>query len=143
MILLLVVRGDSLALAIARQDSLRNPGADDLASAVPRVAFWSLATLPKYLPPDGVDQVLDRCNNTTPIGKRNHAILLILARLGLRSCEVVDLRLDDLDWEKGVVRVRSSKGGRWTSMPLPTEVGQSLAAYLEQARPFPSAWQLT
>ena len=83
----------------------------DLASAVPRVAFWSLATLPKHLPPDGVDRVLARCNDITAIGRRNHAIVLLLARLGLRSCEVADLRLDDLDWEHGLVRVRSSKGG--------------------------------
>jgi site-specific recombinase XerD len=107
----------------------------DLASAVPRVASWSLAGLPKHLPPDGVERVLARCDDTTAIGRRNHAILLILARLGLRSCEVADLRLDDLDWQHGLVRVRSSKGGRWTSMPLPTDVGQGLASYLEQARP--------
>jgi site-specific recombinase XerD len=107
----------------------------DLASAVPRVAFWSLAGLPKHLPADGVDRVLARCNDTTAIGRRNHAIVLILARLGLRSCEVADLRLDDLDWQHGLVRVRSSKGGRWTSMPLPKEVGQALASYLEKARP--------
>jgi site-specific recombinase XerD len=107
----------------------------DLASAVPRVAFWSLAGLPKHLPPDGVDRVLAKCNNTTVIGRRNHAIVLILARLGLRSCEVADLSLDDLDWQHGLVRVRSSKGGRSTCMPLPTDVGQALASYLEQARP--------
>ncbi len=107
----------------------------DLASAVPRVAFWSLAGLPKHLPPDGVDRVLAKCNDTTAIGRRNHAIVLILARLGLRSCEVADLRLDDLDWQHGLVRVRSSKGGRWTSMPLPAEAGHALASYLEQARP--------
>jgi site-specific recombinase XerD len=107
----------------------------DLASAVPRVAFWSLAGLPKHLPADGVDRVLARCNDTTAIGRRNHAIVLILTRLGLRSCEVADLRLDDLDWQHGLVRVRSSKGGRWTSMPLPKEVGQALASYLEKARP--------
>ena len=107
----------------------------DLASAVPRVAFWSLAGLPKLLPPHGVDRVLAQCNDTAAIGRRNHAIVLILARLGLRSCEVADLRLDDLDWQRGLVRVRSSKGGRWTSMPLPTEVGHALASYLKQARP--------
>jgi site-specific recombinase XerD len=60
----------------------------DLASVVPRVAFWSLAGLPKHLPPDGVDRVLARCNDTTAIGRRNHAIVLILARLGLRSCAI-------------------------------------------------------
>jgi len=109
--------------------------ATDLASAVPRVAFWSLVGLPKHLPPDGVDRVLAKCTDTTAIGRRNHAIVLVLARLGLRSCEVADLSLDDLDWQHGLVRVRSSKGGRSTSMPLPTDVGQALASYLEQARP--------
>jgi site-specific recombinase XerD len=107
----------------------------DLASAVPRVAYWSLARLPKHLPPGGVDQVLARCSRTTALDQRNHAIVLILARLGLRSCEVADLRLEDLDWEQGLLRVRSPKAGRWTAMPLPAEVGQALAVYLEQARP--------
>jgi hypothetical protein len=59
----------------------------DLASAVSRVAFWSLAGLPKHLPPDGVDRVLAKCNDTTAIGRRNHAIVLILARLGLRRAK--------------------------------------------------------
>jgi site-specific recombinase XerD len=103
----------------------------DLASAVP----VSLAGRWRHCPPGGVEQVLAQCNDTTAVGKRNHAILLILARLGLRSCEVADLRLDDLDWEHGVVRVRSPKGGRCSSMPLTAEVGQGLASYLEQARP--------
>ena len=107
----------------------------DLASAVPRVAYWSLARLPKHLPPGGVDQVLARCSRTTALDQRNHAIVLILARLGLRSCEVANLRLEDLDWEHGLLRVRSPKAGRWTAMPLPAEVGQALAVYLEQARP--------
>jgi site-specific recombinase XerD len=107
----------------------------DLASAVPSVASWSLAGLPKHLPADGVDRVLARCNDTTALGRRNHAIVLILARLGLRSCEVANLSLDDLDWQHGLVRVRSSKGGRWTSMPLPTDVGQALASYLQHVRP--------
>ena len=107
----------------------------DLASAVPRVAYWSLARLPKHLPPGGVDQALARCSRTTALDQRNHAIVLILARLGLRSCEVADLRLEDLDWEQGLLRVRSPKAGRWTAMPLPAEVGQALAVYLEQARP--------
>jgi site-specific recombinase XerD len=107
----------------------------DLASAVPRVARCSLARLPKHLPPGGVDQVLARCSCATALDQRNHAIVLILARLGLRSCEVANLRLEDLDWEHGLLRVRSPKAGRWTAMPLPAEVGQALAVYLEQARP--------
>lgn len=107
----------------------------DLASAVPRIACWSLARLPKHLPPGGAEQVLAHCNDSTAVGKRNRAILLMLARLGLRSCEVADLRLDDLDWEHGVVRVRSPKGGRCSCMPLTTEVGQGLVSYLQQARP--------
>ncbi|HEY0792565.1 MAG TPA: site-specific integrase [Chthoniobacterales bacterium] len=107
----------------------------DLAAAVPRIACWSLAGLPKHLPPGGVDTVIARCDRTTPERQRNYAIVLILARLGLRSCEVADLHLEDLDWDRGLIRVRSRKGGRWTAMPLPTEVGQALAAYLEQGRP--------
>jgi site-specific recombinase XerD len=106
----------------------------DLAVCVPTVARWSFAALPKFLPADSVQKVLDRSERRTPIGRRNYAILLLLARLGLRACEVVALNLEDIDWENARITIRA-KGGRWNQLPLPTDVGEALALYLRRARP--------
>jgi len=107
----------------------------DLGSAMPRVANWKLAGLPKYLPRGAARQVLTHCERTTATGRRNYAILLLLARLGLRGGEVVDLRLEDIDWRKGEITVRSKKGGTWVRFPLPVDVGQAITGYLEKGRP--------
>lgn len=106
----------------------------DLAAAVPTVAHWSMASLPRSLPPDHVERVLAQCDRQTVIGRRDYAILLLLARLGLRAGEVVSLKLEDIDWEAGCVTVRG-KGGHWSQMPLPLEVGEAIATYLQQGRP--------
>jgi len=108
--------------------------ASDLAACVPVVPCWSFSTLPKSLPPGQVRRVLDHCDRQTVTGRRDYAILLLLARLGLRAGEVVTLTLDDIDWEGGRLTVRS-KGGRWTELPLPADVGEALASYLQQGRP--------
>jgi integrase/recombinase XerD len=107
----------------------------DLSLAVPRIAIWSLAGLPKHLPAGDVERVIARNSDATDIGSRNRAILLVFARLGLRACEVADLRLEDLDWERGLIRIRSRKGGRWATMPLPADVGKALVTYLGRGRP--------
>lgn len=111
---------------------LRHRGeiATDLAACVPCVANWSFASLPKFLLPGQVQQVLEHCDRRTESGKRDYAILSLLARLGLRAGEVVALTLDDIDWEAGLLAVRS-KGGRWTQLPLPSDVGEALACYLQ------------
>jgi site-specific recombinase XerD len=106
----------------------------DLAKAVPRVARWSLSTLPKHLPAAQVQRVLDCCERRTALGRRNYAILLLLARLGLRAGEVIGLTLDDLDWENSRITVRG-KGGRSAQLPLPADVGRAIARYLRQDRP--------
>ena len=106
----------------------------DLAVCVPTVARWSFAALPKFLPADSVEKVLHRSEQKTPIGRRNYAILLLLARLGLRACEVVALNLEDIDWENARITIRA-KGGRWNQLPLPADVGEALALYLRHARP--------
>ncbi len=106
----------------------------DLAVCVPTVARWSFATLPKFLPAGTVQRVLDCSDRRTPIGRRDYAILLLLARLGLRACEIVALNLEDIDWEKARITIRS-KGGRWAQLPLPTDVGEALALYLRHGRP--------
>lgn len=114
---------------------LRHRGkiATDLAACVPCVPNWSFASLPKFLLPGQVQQVLDHCDQRTETGKRDYAILLLLARLGLRAGEVVTLTLDDIDWDAGLLTVRS-KGGRWTQLPLPADVGEALACYLQYGR---------
>jgi site-specific recombinase XerD len=106
----------------------------DLAACVPTVPKWSKSTLPKFLPPGTVQRVLSHCDRRTPLGRRDYAILLLLARLGLRAGEVVALNLEDLDWEAGQMTVRG-KGGRSTPMPLPADVGEAIAAYLRHGRP--------
>ena len=106
----------------------------DLAASVPSVASWSLSTLPKSLPPAQVQQVLARCNQETAIGKRDYAILLLLARLGLRSGEVARLTLENLDWEGGCITVHG-KMGRVDQLPLPADVGAAIVAYLKEGRP--------
>ena len=115
---------------------LRHQGdiATDLAACVPCVPNWSFSTLPKFLPPGQVERILKHCDQQTPSGKRDYAILLLLARLGLRAGEVVGLTLNDINWEEGHITLRS-KGGRWAQLPLPAEVGEALACYLEHGRP--------
>jgi integrase/recombinase XerD len=107
----------------------------DLAASVPAVAGWSLAGLPRHLPRGTVRRVLADQERTSPAGRRNYAILLLLARLGLRSCEVAALRLEDVDWDGSRINIRSRKGGRTIALPLPGDVGRALAEYLKAGRP--------
>lgn len=106
----------------------------DLAAAVPAVANWRLSYLPKSLPPKQVKQLLASCDRNTPTGQRDYAILLLMARLGLRAGEVVGMTLDDLDWEHGEIVVHG-KGQQEGRLPLPTDVGEALAIYLRHVRP--------
>jgi integrase/recombinase XerD len=105
----------------------------DLASIVPRVASWTLASIPKALPADQVERVLDSCDRSTKNGKRDYAILILLARLGLRVGEVASLCLEDIEWESGTVTVRGKTGPR--VLPLPADVGEALSQYICDVRP--------
>lgn len=107
--------------------------ATDLAACVPTIATWSLSTVPKFLPADQIQRILDACDRETAVGTRNYAILLLLARLGLRAGEVVALMLDDIDWNAGLITVRG-KGKRVAQMPLPVDVGTAIMDYLCHAR---------
>jgi integrase len=106
----------------------------DLAGTVPRIAHWRLATLPKSLSPAQVERVLAHCNRHSAIGRRNHAVLLLLVRLGLRAGEVRSLTLEDIDWRNGQLTI-NGKGRGPEQMPLPRDVGTALAAYLANGRP--------
>jgi site-specific recombinase XerD len=108
--------------------------ATDLAASVPSVSGWRQATVPKHLGAQEVQRVLDSCNRNTAVGRRNHAILLLLARLGLRAGEVVALELDDVDWRAGEITVRG-KGRLHDRLPLLADVGEAVATYVRQDRP--------
>lgn len=112
----------------------RGDTASDLASSVLTVPKWRLSTLPKSIPQEQVEQIVAQCDRRTIVGRRNFAILLLLARLGLRASEVVALTLDDIDWDAGELTVQG-KGSRVERLPLPQDVGQALAAYLKRGRP--------
>lgn len=106
----------------------------NLAEAVPSVADWRLSTVPKYLLAEGIDRLLDACDQSTSTGRRDYAILVLLARLGLRAGEVASLELDDIDWRVGEIVVRG-KGLLHDRLPLLPEVGEALATYLRWDRP--------
>ena len=107
----------------------------DLSSAVPAVAHWRLTGLPKHLPAEAVQRVLESCEQSSTVGRRNYAILLLLARLGLRAGETVSLRLEDIDWDNAHLLIRSKKGRGLARLPLPADVGQAIARYLKEGRP--------
>ncbi len=103
--------------------------------AVPTIRQWKLASLPKHLTAEEVDRTLATCDKQSPVGKRDRAILLLLTRLALRAGEVARLRLSDIDWREGEVRIHPPKSARERKLPLPTDVGQALADYLQNGRP--------
>jgi len=107
------------------------PGLDH---ALPTIAQWRLAALPKYLPAETVEQVLATCDRTTPRGMRDYAVLVLLARLGLRAGDVAALRWRDIDWHDATFCV-VGKTQRTTRLPLPPEVGDALLVYGERAHP--------
>ncbi len=106
----------------------------DLAAAVPVVANWSMPSIPRAIPADQVQQLLTSIDRHTATGRRDYAILLLLARLGLRSSEVAFLELDDIDWNTGALSVRG-KSGLHNEFPLLPEVGKAITAYLQHGRP--------
>ena len=106
----------------------------NLAGAVPTIRTWRFSGVPKYLKPDEVQRVLDGCDQDHCIGRRDRALLLLVARLGLRAGEVVSLELDDINWRAGVLTVRG-KGGFHDHLPLPADVGKAIATYLNRDRP--------
>ena len=107
-----------------------------LAWAVPAVASWRLAALPAPLEPAQVRAMLDGCDTGTAVGRRDKAMLTLLARLGLRAGEVAGLMLDDIDWRAGEITV-TGKGRRSERLPLPADAGEAVAGWLRVGRPEP------
>jgi integrase/recombinase XerD len=113
--------------------SLEGAVATGLADAVPAVSVCK-GFLPRALSSEAVAALLDSCDTSSPMGKRDLAVLTLLTRLGLRSGEVAGLALGDLDWSHGELVLRG-KGSRQERLPLPVDVGEALVAYLDGGRP--------
>jgi integrase/recombinase XerD len=106
----------------------------DLRAAVPPVAQWRLSGLPRPLTAAQVLALLEACDPAESVGSRDRAVIVVMRRMALRSAEIAALRLEDVDWVGGTVLVRG-KAGRIDRMPLPTDVGEALVAYLRGGRP--------
>lgn len=107
--------------------------ATNLALCVPRVAQPRGTRLPRHLTPDQVEAVLAAVRANPRHGRRDYAMLLLMARLGLRAPEVIAIQLDDIDWRAGELLVRG-KGQRHDHVPIPPDVGEALAAYVRHDR---------
>jgi integrase/recombinase XerD len=107
--------------------------ATDLGSAMPPVAVWRGTRLPSTMTASQVDALVEGCDRSTATGRRDYAIMVLLARLGLRSGEVAALRLEDIDWRAGELTVRG-KARRCDRLPMPIQVGEALADYLGKDR---------
>jgi integrase/recombinase XerD len=105
-----------------------------LVAAVPSVAGWTLSGIPRGVQDQTVEAALACCDRSRPVGLRDTAILIVLARLGLRRAELAALRLEDLDWRRGEIVVRG-KGDRQHRLPLPADVGAVIVDYLREGRP--------
>ena len=108
--------------------------ASELHEAVPVLVHRRLSSLPRYLSADDVERVIASCDRASAVGQRDRAILLLLARLGLRAGDIVHLRLRDIDWKAASFQV-SGKGRRETRLPLTRELGDALVTYLTRSRP--------
>lgn len=110
-----------------------------LEAAIPQIRRWKHAELPRYLPTAEIERVVASVLNDTPTGRRNYAILLLLARTGMRAGEIVTLTLDDVNWREGTLCIWSGKSRGERRLPLTQEVGDALCAYLKHGRPSSSS----
>lgn len=106
----------------------------NLDDAIPIVAQWRLSSLPRYLPSADVEQIIASCDLGSPVGRRDHAILLLLARMGFRAGDIVQIQLEDIDWKGAWISI-TGKSRRQTRFPLTQEVGQAIISYLQEGRP--------
>jgi site-specific recombinase XerD len=120
--------------AFFRYLRFRGQIATDLAAFVPAISDWRLTGLPKSLEQEQIECLLKSCDQNTKVGQRDYTILSLLARLGLRAGEIVKMTLDDINWDVGELIIRG-KGPRKDKLPIPYDVGEALAAYLQHGRP--------
>lgn len=120
--------------AFIRFLQVRSKNSVPITLVVPAVAQWRLSKVPKVINPPDIERILASSNTHAPGGSRNHAILLLLARLGLRAGEVITLSLDDIQWGIGELAIRG-KGHCTDKLPLLQDVGNALAQYIQHERP--------
>ena len=114
--------------------NLRGLTKTDLTGCVLKSADWNLSALPKYIEAEEVERLLKSIDCNTAVGLRDYALLLIIARLGLRGGEVVQLELEDFNWLEGTLRVHG-KNARWSYLPVTKEIGEAVVNYLRKGRP--------
>jgi len=107
---------------------------DGLPDAIPRFASWKLSSLPRYLEPPVVQRIIDACPPSTPLLRRDRAILLLLSRLGLRAGDIGRITFDDIDWRNATFAV-AGKSRRREQLPLPQDVGDAILDYIRHGRP--------
>lgn len=130
------IRGVGTALrSFFRFLRLKGLREDRLDEAVPRVAERKLLGLPRYLDDEQFERLLSSLNGSTPRARRDRAIILCAARLGLRASEVATIQLEDIDWRAGILYVHTRKSSRGAVLPLPHDVGQAIIEYLRDGRP--------
>lgn len=115
-----------------RAEGLHSERLDD---AVPAATVRRLAGLPVHLEPDEVERLLDSLDRSSPRALRDRAMILCVARMGLRASEVVRIRLEDIDWRAAELRVSKRKTGRGALLPLVADVGEAIAEYIRDGRP--------
>ncbi len=106
----------------------------DLSGAAFAVTGRRRSSLPRGIPSGDAASLLGSCDRRRSDGRRDHAVLLVLLRLGLRASEVASLALEDIDWRAGEITVRG-KGRREDRLPLPVDVGEAVVGYLQRGRP--------
>ncbi len=136
------VVGSALRCYLRFRSVHRGDAVERLLAAVPTVAQWPQATIPKHLSSGEVELWLRAFDRRTPNGKRDYAMARCLADLGLRACEVAALRLDDLNWDAGTMTINASKSRRADILPLPVVTGTAITEYLSEGRPHSSGRQL-
>jgi site-specific recombinase XerD len=131
-----ISRANSIVVAVrsfVRYLGVTGQCSPGMEHAIPAFASWQLSSVPRFLSGDEVDQVIGSCNGYV-FELRDRAVILLLARLGLRASEVAHLRFTDIDWRNGTITF-GGKGRRQESLPLPQEVGNAIMLYVKQARP--------
>ena len=107
---------------------------EGLLHAVPQFAHYQLASTPQFLEPEELERVIGACSDENAVGARDRAVILLLARLGLRAGDVAELTFTDIDWNNGRIAV-CGKGRRQEWLPLPQQIGDAIIRYLRRGRP--------